>query len=31
MIKFELDWQAKVESTLKEEINQSWEKYKEIE
>lgn len=31
MIKFELDWQAKVESTLKEEINQSWDKYKEIE
>ena len=31
LIKFEQDWQKKVETTLKEEINQSWEKYKSIE
>lgn len=31
MIRFELDWQEKVQSTLKEEINQAWESYKAIE
>lgn len=31
MIKFELDWSKKVETTLKDEINQSWDSYKKIE
>lgn len=30
-IKFIFDWKKKVESTLKEEVNQSWERYKEKE
>ena len=31
MIKFELDWAKKVETTLKDEINQSWDSYKKTE
>lgn len=31
MIKFELDWSKKVETTLKDEINQSWDSYKKVE
>ena len=31
MIKFELDWSKKVETTLKDEINQSWDSYKKTE
>ena len=30
-IKFELDWQEKVRTTLKAEVNESWESYKKIE
>ena len=30
-IKFELDWSKKVETTLKDEVNQSWDSYKKIE
>lgn len=31
IIKFQLDWNKKVEETLKSEVNDSWERYKEIE
>ena len=31
LIKFQLDWQKKLESTLKEEVDQSWQKFKEHE
>jgi hypothetical protein len=31
MIKFELDWQEKVQDTLKQNIDTSWEAYKKIE
>lgn len=31
ILKFQLDWNKKVEETLKSEVNDSWERYKEIE
>lgn len=31
IIKFQLDWNKKVEETLKSEVNDAWERYKEIE